>query len=264
MAAVVPSSIRSRRRSRTRTGAGRVADFWNAAFGDGRLVLTLDDVFASPWETRPVRVQTVNLQHVHLIATSQQAADAALAAHLVSADGWPLALLARGMGRRCSRVTGRQVVDRLLGDGSLAGRRVALLGSRPDVATDFGNLLRRNGVTLVYSHHGDARTWDVAAIADEVASRDCDVVLVALGAPRGEPLAQKLVGLLPRGLVVGVGGAVEMATDHMPAAPDWIGRSGLEWAYRLVHEPRRMGRRYLIESPRALLTLTLILARAWV
>jgi N-acetylglucosaminyldiphosphoundecaprenol N-acetyl-beta-D-mannosaminyltransferase len=50
----------------------------------------------------------------------------------------------------------------------------------------------------------------------------------------------------------------------MPAAPEWIGRAGLEWAFRLAHEPRRMGRRYLIESPRALLTLTLILVRAWV
>ncbi len=249
--------------TRSRTGFGRVADFWKVASGDDRLILTLDDVFASPWETRPVRVQTVNLQHVHLIATSQQAADAALSADRVSADGWPLALLARAMGKPCSRVTGRQVVDRLLTDRSFAGRRVALLGSRPDVAADFGDLLRRNGVTLAYSHHGDSQTWDVAAIADEVARLDCDVVLVALGAPRGEPLAQTLTGLLARGLVVGVGGAVEMATDHMPAAPDWIGRAGLEWAFRLAHEPRRLGRRYLIESPRALLLLTLVLARTW-
>ena len=251
-------------RPRSRTGFHRVAEFWSSASRHGRLVMTVDDVFASPWETRPVRVQTVNLQHVHLIATSEQAADAALAADLISADGWPLALLARGMAQPCARVTGRQIVDRLLQDGAFAGRRVALLGSRPDVAAAFGGLLRRNGVTLAYSCHGDARTWDVAAIADQVARHDCDVVLVALGAPRGEPLAQTLSGLLPRGLVVGVGGAVEMATGDMPAAPDWVGRSGLEWAYRLVHEPRRMSRRYLIESPRALLTLTLVLARTWV
>jgi N-acetylglucosaminyldiphosphoundecaprenol N-acetyl-beta-D-mannosaminyltransferase len=246
-----------------RTRSARVAHFWNSTAQEGRLVLSVDDVFASPWDTRPVRVQTVNLQHVHLIATSQEAADAALAADLVSADGWPLALLARGIGKACARVTGRQIVDRLLHDKSFAGRRVALLGSRPEVAAAFGELLRRNGVTLVHSRHGDARSWDVAAIADEVASHDCDVVLVALGAPRGEPLAQTLTGLLSRGLVVGVGGAVEMATDHMPAAPDWIGRAGLEWAFRLAHEPRRLGRRYLIESPRALLLLTLILVRTW-
>jgi N-acetylglucosaminyldiphosphoundecaprenol N-acetyl-beta-D-mannosaminyltransferase len=54
-----------------------------------------------------------------------------------------------------------------------------------------------------------------------------------------------------------VGGAVEMATGDMPAAPDWIGRVGLEWAYRLACQPRRLGRRYLLESPRALLLLAL-------
>jgi N-acetylglucosaminyldiphosphoundecaprenol N-acetyl-beta-D-mannosaminyltransferase len=260
-----PAATQAKARSETRptSPAGRVAEFWSAASQDGRLLLSLDDVFASSWETRPVRVQTVNLQHVHLIATSQPAADAARAADLISADGWPLALLARAMGKRCSRVTGRQIVDRLLQDRSFSGKRVALLGSRPDVAAAFRDLLGRNDVTLAYSCHGDAQTWDVSAIVDEVIRNDCDVVLVALGAPKGEPLAQSLTGLLPRGLVVGIGGAVEMATDHMPAAPEWIGRAGLEWAFRLAHEPRRLGRRYLIESPRALLLLTLILARTW-
>jgi len=242
----------------------RVAEFWRACCQDGRLVTTLADVFASPWRTQPVRVQTVNLQHVHLIATSPEAADAVLAADLVSADGWPLAFLARRTGIPCERVTGRQVVDALLSDTSLAGRRVALLGTRPDVAASFAKLLRRNNVTLASSHHGDARTWDVAAIADELTGADCDVVLLALGAPKGEVLGQQLRARLPRGLIVGVGGAVEMATDHMPASPEWVGRAGLEWAYRLAHEPRRLGRRYLIESPRALMALVLILARTWV
>jgi N-acetylglucosaminyldiphosphoundecaprenol N-acetyl-beta-D-mannosaminyltransferase len=247
----------------TSTLQPRIAGFWRSCTEDRRLVGSLKDVFESPWEIRPVRVQTVNLQHVHLIATSQEAADAALAADLVTADGWPLAYLARRAGLHCDRVTGRQIVDVLLHDPAFADRRVALLGSRPEVAATFGRLLADNGVTLAYGLHGDASTWDVAAIAAEVARQDCDVVLVALGAPKGEPLARALADLLPRGLIVGVGGAVEMATRDMPAAPDWIARLGLEWAFRLVREPRRMGRRYLIESPRALLALALVVARTW-
>ncbi|MBB3083217.1 WecB/TagA/CpsF family glycosyltransferase [Geodermatophilus sabuli] len=243
----------------TSTPATRVAGFWRSCTQGHRLVASLEDVFAAPWRTQPVRVQTVNLQHVHLIATSQPAAEAVMAADLVSADGWPLAYLARRTGRTCARVTGRDIVDALLRDRSFAGRRVALLGTRSDVAVRFARRLARNDVTLAYGHHGDARTWDVAAIAREVSERDCDVVLVSLGAPRGEPVGQALAELLPRGLIVGVGGAVEMATNDMPAAPAWVGRLGFEWAYRLVHEPRRMGRRYLVESPRALLLLTLAL-----
>lgn len=239
----------------------RVASFWSACLHGDRLVASLSEVFSSPWRSRPVRVQTVNLQHVHLIGESQPLADAAMAAHLISADGWPIAFLARRMGKPCDRVTGREIVNALLTDPSLRGRRVALLGSRPDVAVTFDGLLRRNEVTLAYGRHGDAARWDVEEIATQLREADCDVVLVALGAPRGEPLAQDLADRLARGLVVGVGGAVEMATDDMPAAPDWTGKLGLEWAYRLGHEPRRLGRRYLIESPKALLALALVLVR---
>jgi N-acetylglucosaminyldiphosphoundecaprenol N-acetyl-beta-D-mannosaminyltransferase len=239
----------------------RLGSFWSSCSRRNRLVATLADVFSSPWETRPVRVQTVNLQHLHLIRESQSLADAAMAADLVSADGWPIAFLARRAGLPCDRVTGRQVVDVLLTDPAFAGRRVALLGSTEGTARSFADLLCGNQVALVYSRHGDATTWDVDAIAAEVNRRDCDVVLVALGAPRGEPIAQALAARLARGLIIGVGGAVEMVTGDMPAAPGWTGRLGLEWAYRLCREPRRLGRRYLIESPRALVALALVLAR---
>jgi N-acetylglucosaminyldiphosphoundecaprenol N-acetyl-beta-D-mannosaminyltransferase len=138
---------------------------------------------------------------------------------------------------------------------------VALLGSREEVASSFRAQLEQNGVVLAYAVHGDARTWDTETIAAQVDGRGCDVVLIALGAPLGEPVGQALSGLLPKGLIVGVGGAVEMATDHMPGAPAWVGRIGLEWAYRLVHEPRRMWRRYLVESPRAMLLLLQVLVR---
>ncbi len=241
----------------------RVAAFWRACQEEGRLARTLDDVFATPFEYRPVRVQTVNLQHVHQIVTSDVAVEAALRADLITADGWPLAVLAGQTGEHCERVTGRQVVDALLRDRRHDGRRVALLGSRPDVAATFGRMLDRNGVTLAYGRHGDARTWDLGEIAAEINRLECDVVLIALGAPKGEVLGNLLAGLLDRGLVVGVGGAVEMATDDMPAAPEWVGKSGLEWAYRLLHEPRRLGRRYLVESPLALLALVLVLTRVW-
>ena len=239
----------------------RLASFWSSTRRRNRLVASLDDIFTSPWDVRAVRVQTVNLQHVHLIRESQRQADAAMAADLVSADGWPIALLARRAGLRCARVTGRQVVDALVSDATFSGRRVALLGSREDVAARFAELLTANGLTLAYRRHGDAATWDVEAIAEEVERRECDIILVALGAPRGEPLGQTLARRLGRGLIVGVGGAVEMATQDMPGAPPWIANAGLEWAYRLVREPRRLGRRYLVECPRALLALALI-ARA--
>jgi N-acetylglucosaminyldiphosphoundecaprenol N-acetyl-beta-D-mannosaminyltransferase len=247
----------------TSTSQQRVAAFWRSCTEPGRLVATLDDVLSSPWRTQPVRVQTVNLQHVHLIATSPEATEAALAADLISADGWPVAFLARRMKLRCERITGRQIVDALLHDPALTGTRVALIGSRADTAETFGALLRRNGVTLTFGWHGDASACDPAALADQVRAQGCDVVLVALGAPRGEPLAQALTELLPRGLLVGVGGAVEMSTDDMPAAPDWMGRVGVEWCYRLVREPRRLGHRYLVESPRALFSLALVVARTW-
>jgi N-acetylglucosaminyldiphosphoundecaprenol N-acetyl-beta-D-mannosaminyltransferase len=55
---------------------------------------------------------------------------------------------------------------------------------------------------------------------------------------------------LPRTVMIGIGAGIDVLGGVQPAAPAWMTRIGLEWAYRLVHDPRRLARRYLWDDPR--------------
>lgn len=76
-----------------------------------------------------------------------------------------------------------------------------------------------------------------------------DIVWVGLSTPKQERWMGAHVGKLDAPVMVGVGAAFDFHTDRKPQAPAWMQKRGLEWFYRLVTEPRRLGKRYLINNP---------------
>ena len=75
-----------------------------------------------------------------------------------------------------------------------------------------------------------------------------DIVFVGLGFPKQEKLITALAPALPRSWFVACGAAIPFAAEALPRAPVWMQHSGLEWAFRLLSEPRRLARRYLIDD----------------
>jgi exopolysaccharide biosynthesis WecB/TagA/CpsF family protein len=72
-----------------------------------------------------------------------------------------------------------------------------------------------------------------------------------VGCPAQELIAGEIGRLgRTRGIALCVGASIDFVIGRRPRAPKWLQRCGLEWAYRLVSEPRRLWRRYLVESPR--------------
>ncbi len=84
---------------------------------------------------------------------------------------------------------------------------------------------------------------------DAVNQSKADILLVSLTAPKQDIWIAEHKHLLQIPLAVGIGGAFEVMLGKMQRAPKWMQSAGLEWLYRLVQEPRRMYRRYLIEAP---------------
>jgi N-acetylglucosaminyldiphosphoundecaprenol N-acetyl-beta-D-mannosaminyltransferase len=77
-----------------------------------------------------------------------------------------------------------------------------------------------------------------------------DIVWVGLSTPKQERWMNRMRPLLDAAVLVGVGAAFDIHAGRLPQAPRWMQRSGLEWLYRLVREPRRLARRYLSNNPR--------------
>jgi N-acetylglucosaminyldiphosphoundecaprenol N-acetyl-beta-D-mannosaminyltransferase len=88
---------------------------------------------------------------------------------------------------------------------------------------------------------------------DSVNAARPDVLLVALGTPKQEKLIARNKARLNVGVCVGVGAAFDIISGNIPLPPLWMTRSGLEWVFRLWHDPKRLSRRYLLGNPQFLL-----------
>jgi N-acetylglucosaminyldiphosphoundecaprenol N-acetyl-beta-D-mannosaminyltransferase len=86
-----------------------------------------------------------------------------------------------------------------------------------------------------------------AAVVEQVRAFSPDVLFVGMGMPRQELWILNNLDALPNSVIFSVGAAFDYEAGAQAEAPRWMGRMGIEWLFRLVHDPRRLARRYLIE-----------------
>ncbi len=98
-------------------------------------------------------------------------------------------------------------------------------------------------------------------LVERLRSIDTRIVLVALGAPRQERWIQEYLQACGANVGIGIGSAFDIISGDKPRAPKWMCDHGLEWFYRLMQDPRRLGRRYIIDDSPFLLLLSLEIIR---
>jgi len=197
----------------------------------------------------PGRIQTVNLQHIHLATLSPVFREVIAAAPAITADGWPVVRLLRSNGYPAmERATGADLVANLLDDPRVRGLRLALVGGSECPGTAFEVRARAAGATVVLREHGDKRDWVPAELASRLNDAGASLTLVAVTQPAGDLLAAELVAAGYRGTAIGIGAAVELFVGGERRAPHWVQDLGLEWLYRFVQNPRRLWRRYFVEG----------------
>jgi N-acetylglucosaminyldiphosphoundecaprenol N-acetyl-beta-D-mannosaminyltransferase len=189
-------------------------------------------------------------------------------ATLVVPDGMPLIWFSRIRDERLTeRVAGSSLIFSLTEAAAKQSRSIYLLGGEPGVAERAGQNLadRYPGLKVAGSESPpmgfDETGGQVKAIIDNLQLAAPDIVYVGLGYPKQERLIVKLAAALPSTWFIGCGAAIPFAAGTLPRAPFWMQRSGLEWLFRLLSEPRRLFRRYLIhDAPYAIRMLVSCLA----
>jgi N-acetylglucosaminyldiphosphoundecaprenol N-acetyl-beta-D-mannosaminyltransferase len=176
-------------------------------------------------------------------------------ASLIVPDGMPLIWAAKIMREPLTaRVTGSSLIFTLTQAAVEASRSIYLLGGEPGVPElARENLSRRYPGLKVAGTDSPPLGFDKSIAGVEAASarvRDAspDIVFVGLGFPKQEYLMAKLSQELPSSWFIGCGAAVQFAAGTTPRAPAWMQQMGLEWFHRLMREPRRLFRRYLIDD----------------
>jgi N-acetylglucosaminyldiphosphoundecaprenol N-acetyl-beta-D-mannosaminyltransferase len=196
--------------------------------------------------------------HTVMVAQEDAAAmQAVRGASLVVPDGQPLVWALRALGRPLSdRVYGPDLMLKHCERAAANGTRIFLYGGRNQGALVQLTLnLRRQypGLRVVGGCSPPFRDLDddeLDAIAQEINRTGADVVWVGIGVPKQEKWMAAMRDRLDAPVLVGVGAAFDFHAGLVPQAPSWMQSAGLEWAFRLAQEPRRLWRRYLRYNPR--------------
>jgi N-acetylglucosaminyldiphosphoundecaprenol N-acetyl-beta-D-mannosaminyltransferase len=184
--------------------------------------------------------------------------EAVAESELVTADGqsvvWASRLLRDPLPER---VAGIDLMEELFALAEREGYRVYLLGATHDtLGRAVERLLERYpALSIAGSHHGYFSEAESPEICARIKAVTPDVLFVAMSSPRKEYWLAEHGRALGVPVIMGVGGALDVTAGDVTRAPSRLQALGLEWAYRMLQEPRRLSRRYLATNTRFILLL---------
>jgi N-acetylglucosaminyldiphosphoundecaprenol N-acetyl-beta-D-mannosaminyltransferase len=236
--------------------------------GTDVVVLDADEFIAqlrARWRSAappPLAIASANLDHLYHFGRGVPLGDILRSGRvewLTTLDGMPLVWYSRWRtGRRVAQLAGSDLLPVILTAAERDGVHVGFVGGRPEMHQRLRREITRNYPRLVVAGYWspersvveDAQRSDELAI--ELRQKGVQLLVVGLGKPRQEVWLSRHLPTSGASVGLAFGAAGDFLAGTVPRAPDLLRRWGLEWAYRLVKNPRRLWRRYLLQGPVAL------------
>jgi N-acetylglucosaminyldiphosphoundecaprenol N-acetyl-beta-D-mannosaminyltransferase len=213
-------------------------------------------------------VVTSNIDHLRRCIHDADYGAIVATADLVVGDGRPIVWASWLKGDPLPEVVaGSNLVSNLSAAAAARGRSVFLLGGVGGSELGAARILveRSPGLRIAGTHCPplgfETDPAATAALAAALTASAPDIVYVGLGSPKQERLIRRLMPAFPGTWWLGVGISFSYLTGDVRRAPIWMRRAGLEWLHRLLSEPGRLARRYLLEG--VPFALRLLLWSAW-
>jgi N-acetylglucosaminyldiphosphoundecaprenol N-acetyl-beta-D-mannosaminyltransferase len=165
-------------------------------------------------------------------------------ADYITADGIGIVKAASYLGHPLpERVTGFELMQKLLGVANQNKKKIYLLGAKEEVLLQTVNVIETSypNIEITGYHHGFFDLND-PSIAEEIKSRRPDLVFVALGFPRQEKWISEHLDSFDKGIFIGIGGSFDVLSGNIKRAPVVWQKLNVEWLYRLVQQPSRWKR----------------------
>lgn len=197
----------------------------------------------------PVQHVVINALKVNLMEENPQLRRIVNQSPLINADGASILWAAKRFHIPLEqRVTGIDLFVNLLRKAEEKGYKIYLFGAKEEVVKKVYNILRKQYPRLKIAgyRNGYFSEADEKEIVEEIAKSGADMLFVAFSSPKKEYWINKYLEQLHVPFVMGVGGSFDVLGGVTKRAPLWMQRHGLEWFYRLIQEPRRMWKRYVI------------------
>jgi N-acetylglucosaminyldiphosphoundecaprenol N-acetyl-beta-D-mannosaminyltransferase len=212
----------------------------------------LSSILASPPEGRASLVHFVHPHALNTAFTDGALREQLARADLVLPDGIGLRLAARVLGVSLRHnLNGTDLLPVLCARAAQEGIPLVLVGAAEGIAEACRErlLAATPGLRIPIAHHGYLDHDTSRALAGRIGALGRVIVLVGMGTPLQERWAHAHLADLPECTALTVGGLFDFFSGRMPRAPLALRELGLEWAFRLAQEPRRLGKRYLLGNP---------------
>lgn len=201
--------------------------------------------------TTPLQIGVVNAAKVVNMYRNPGLGTDVLSSDMIFADGASVVWASHILGKPLpERVAGIDLMMGMLERGQERGYRVYLLGATEEVNRTVADRINVDypGVTVAGRRNGYFSAEEEEAIANDIAQASPDILLVAITSPKKEQFLARWSDRLKVPICHGVGGSFDVYSGKVKRAPLSWQRYGMEWLYRLLQEPGRMWKRYLVTN----------------
>jgi N-acetylglucosaminyldiphosphoundecaprenol N-acetyl-beta-D-mannosaminyltransferase len=194
---------------------------------------------------------------VHMVMEAHDSPEFAAkvnAADMVVPDGMPIVWLQKLQGKNATRIRANDLMMQLCAHAERTGLKIGFYGGTQDVIDGILERAKHElpDLNISYAFSPPFRPLTAsedAKVVSEINAAAPYILFMGLGCPKQENWMAEHKGQL-NAVMLGVGASFDFFAGNVKESPDWLGRLGLEWLFRLVQEPRRLWRRYLILNPR--------------
>jgi N-acetylglucosaminyldiphosphoundecaprenol N-acetyl-beta-D-mannosaminyltransferase len=200
---------------------------------------------------KPHYIAVVNVAKIVKMRSDRQLTGSVKSADLIGADGVPLVWASRLLGNPLpGRVNGTDLMYRLLEKADEKQYGVFFFGAKEEILQAVLTRVRAEypGVQIAGWQNGYFKPEDEWNIARKIRASRADILFIAFGTPKKEIWVRRYLQAMGVPVVHGVGGSFDVFAGLIPRAPVWMQKAGLEWLFRLLQEPRRMWKRYLVTN----------------
>ncbi len=191
-----------------------------------------------------------NLNFAELAGRDPRLQDCNRQSALTVADGMPIVLASRWAEHKLlERIPGSELLEKLCGVGALQGHTFFFVGRREEATQLAIRRLKEKHPDFIVAgteHVGKPITdRETNRVLNAIAKAKPNYLILALGQPQGELWIHEHLAKIEAGVIFQVGNALDLISGIKRRSPRWLGNLGLEWAYRMWQEPKRLGPRYL-------------------
>ncbi len=210
---------------------------------------TIDLVEEYVKKKEPLHLMGVNADKINELNENERLKQIVNSCGIINADGASVIKASKYLGKPLpERVAGIDLMQSLVTLSEKKGYSVYLLGAKQEVVEKTADVLKRDypKLNLVGIHNGYFKEQDWPQISSEIKTLHPDFVFVGITSPMKEYLIEFLQDDGNDSVFMGVGGSFDVISGAIPRAPLWMQKSGLEWLFRVIQEPRRLFKRYFV------------------